>query len=322
MIILGAGLAGCIAAHLFPGSRILEAGPASAVGGHKALLRFRSDALSKITGIPFRRVHVQKNVLTPTDEWSGGQTPPVGVLNCYSRKVSGGLSDRSIADTRTVERWIAPDDFHAQLVKRLPIEFGAPVSRISKLAIWAAGETSGIDRTEEPILSTIPLPSALGATGIMKEYLDRVSFVRASIVVTRVRVRNCDLFQTVYFPHPLLRVYRASITGNLLIVESVAALTPEDWGAVHTAFALTPNDYASDEPPEPFKQQYGKIVPLGDDVRRAILLRLTREFGVYSFGRFACWRNLLLDDLVTDAERISALIRMGDYERELTGVTT
>ncbi len=68
-------------------------------------------------------------------------------------------------------------------------------------------------------------------------------------------------------------------------------------------------------------QRYGKISPLPAQQRQALLLRLTREFGVYSLGRFATWRNLLLDDLPQDAERIRALLRMSAYERELRGAS-
>lgn len=317
MIILGAGLAGCIAAHLFPGSKILEAGSADKViGAHKALLRFRSDALSKITGVPFRRVKVHKAVVSE-GKYYLSEVPPY-LQNWYSRKVTGAIADRSISNLAPVDRWIAPDNFHEQLVDRIveSIQFSWPVETVSPILICQFGAGVGIDRTDEPVLSTIPLPAMLKAARMEQDHL---AFVRAPIHVQRKRVKRCDVHQTVYFPDPNLNVYRASITSNLLIMECVKGL-PEvtDIEAVLWAFGLSGSDL---EPvmSEISMQQYGKIVPLQDDARHAILLRLSREMNVYSFGRFGTWRNLLLDDLPADAEKIRMLMRMSDYEATLEG---
>jgi hypothetical protein len=50
-----------------------------------------------------------------------------------------------------------------------------------------------------------------------------LEFQRAPIHVARYRVPKCAVYQTVYFPRPETSVYRASITGDLLIVEHVAS---------------------------------------------------------------------------------------------------
>src|SRR5579859_642604 len=149
MIILGAGLAGCIAAHLFPGARILEAGGPETVGAHRAVLRFRSDAIARLTGIPFRKVRVYKSVVAEGTHYCGGSVP-VPILNAYSRKVSGRVSERSIFNLALSDRWIAPEDFHYQLVKRLPVEFYRRISRVSPTALWSEDMLEGIDRTDEP----------------------------------------------------------------------------------------------------------------------------------------------------------------------------
>lgn len=313
MIILGAGLAGCIAGHLFPGSQILEAGGRETVGAHKALLRFRSDAISRITGIPFRRVKVYKSVVMEGHHYLS--ETPIHLQNLYSMKVIGRLSDRSISDLTPVERWIAPEDFHAQLIGQSLVEFDWPVSSISNIAILRDGDGSGIDRTDEPILSTIPLPITLKLAELEIGAVPK--FERAPIFVTRYRVPNCDVHQTSYFPGPEMGgIYRASITGDLLIVESRDAFAGERLTTICDAFGIKAH-YVTEL--ESSSQSYGKILPLPIEQRQALLLRLTQERNLYSLGRFAVWRNLLLDDLPEDAEKIRALIRMTTYQRALEG---
>ena len=60
-MIVGAGLTGLIAAHAWPQALVVEAvsGP---TGSHHALLRFRSDAVARLTGVEFRRVTVRKKL--------------------------------------------------------------------------------------------------------------------------------------------------------------------------------------------------------------------------------------------------------------------
>ena len=64
-MIVGAGLAGLISAHIFPGERIIEASP-EPKQSHRALLRFRSPAVGELTGIEFKPVTVRKAI------WSNG----------------------------------------------------------------------------------------------------------------------------------------------------------------------------------------------------------------------------------------------------------
>ena len=59
-LIVGAGLAGCIAAHLFRDKQVFEISEREDMESHKAVLRFRSDELSNILGVPFKKVKVQK----------------------------------------------------------------------------------------------------------------------------------------------------------------------------------------------------------------------------------------------------------------------
>jgi hypothetical protein len=54
----------------------------------------------------------------------------------------------------------------------------------------------------------------------------------------------------------------------------------------------------------------GKIVPLPADRRKALLMALTVEHGVFSLGRYACWRNLLLDDVFEDYFKLRSIMAL------------
>lgn len=297
--IVGAGLSGLLAAYAWPGIPILESSPTSGAE-HQALLRFRSDAVSRLTGIPFRRVTVRKGV------WSRGwfQSPSIALANMYSMKVLGRIvSDRSIWNLEPVERFIAPDDFYGQLVDNAGdrIQWGKPDD-------FEHGQLS-------PIISTAPLPIVMAAVD-----LPPVETVRAAITVLRFRVPKADVFQTVYFPDRFLPIYRASMTGDTLIIERTGeksfAITEQEADAIRDAFDIFMGECV---PVGIANQKYGKIVPLPDDVRKAILFRLTHEYGIYSLGRFAQWRNILLDDVINDIDVVKRLLQTGDkYDIALT----
>lgn len=284
-IIVGAGLAGLIAAHAWPAAKLLEASPQPRAA-HRALLRFRSEAVSRLTGIEFRRVRVHKGI------WADDkfQSPGIRWANLYARKVLGRLAgERSIWNLDTVERFIAPDNLHEQLLDAV----GARVE-------WGCAADF---RAKDLLISTAPMPVTLKALGIPAA----PEFVRSSIHVTRFRVPNADVFQTVYFPEPWLAVYRASITGDMLIVESVDSnLGEDDWTTVERAFGL---GWDACERLEAVEQKYGKIAPIDDSVRKQLLFELTHHHNIYSLGRFATWRNILLDDVVDDIVAIKKLLK-------------
>ena len=299
-IIVGAGLAGLIAGHAWPQALILEQSPAP-TQTHKALLRFRSEAVSQLTGIEFRRVLVRKGI------WSGGRfvDPSIRLANQYAQKCIGVLAaDRSIWNVAPVERFIAPEDFHEQLLvgTRERIEFGVDA--------FAPGQRAD----SGPLISTAPLPLTAAALKVLPAGHE---FLRAPISVRRFDLgAKCDLYQTVYFPDPDVSVYRASITGRTLIVELAGRETapldrPEGYADVLSAFGLTNISWESSGA---VKQQYGKIAHVNDDMRRRLLFTLTHDFDIYSLGRFATWRNILLDDVVQDIAVVKRLMKGGSYE--------
>lgn len=291
--IIGAGLAGLIAGYAFPGVPILEAAPRGAAP-HRALLRFRSDAVSRLTGIPFRKVRVRKGI------WFDGayRAPDVRLANLYARKcLDRVVGDRSIWDIDTVDRWVAPESLIEQMVDSLS-------DRIS----FGVGYDFGRKDLSTPIISTAPLAVTLNSLRLAMNEIP--TLVRAPIWTRRWRVPLADAHQTVYFPSHAMATYRASITGDMLIMELRSPLADPDAAfeleAVCKAMGLDVEEVSAIDSGE---QRFGKIVPLPDDERRGWLARLTIEAGIYSLGRFATWRNILLDDVVADAEVIRRMLR-------------
>ena len=283
-IIVGAGLAGLIAAHAWPTATVLEAA-ARPRAGHRALLRFRSEAVGRLTGIEFRKVTVRKGI------WADYQfqQPAIRWANLYAQKVVGRLAgDRSIWNLDTVQRFIAPDNLYDQLL-----------DSVGDRIHWG---TNASFNARQLLVSTAPLPVVLRQLDIAAP----IEFPRAPIHVTRWHVPGADVFQTIYFPERGIGLYRASITGNVLIAESVSAIDEDDEKEIERAFGIA---LGNCERLESVEQKYGKIAPVDDAVRKQLLFRLTHEHNIYSLGRFATWRNILLDDVVDDITMIKKLLK-------------
>lgn len=306
-IILGGGLAGLIAACHFTNSPVYEAAPRAPQ--HRALLRFRGDSVSRLTGIPFRPVTVCKAVVYGNQQYHG--TCPIGLSNEYSFKVTGQISGRSIMNLEKSQRFIAPDDFYDQLTDRIwnRIHFNSPISGLEE---------------DEKYISTIPLNVMLDICGLDKSQLN-FGFDRQQITVHRLKVAaKCDVFQTIYFPEPDLRTYRASLTGDTLIVEMIQRhphgrkfdYRDEIDEVMDIARHFGLRHYMLDmDSHEVVDQKYGKIVDIPSETRHAILYQLTTDHNVYSLGRFATWRNILLDDVAEDILEVDTLLKASSYRQ-------
>jgi len=122
--IIGAGLAGLLAARHFKNIPIFEAGPLKE--NHQALLRFRTTKVAELTGIKFKEVQVRKSI------WTGDRhidKCDIQAANAYSIKTLGKIIDgRSIWKLDPVTRYVAPKDFFWMLASECEnrIEYESP----------------------------------------------------------------------------------------------------------------------------------------------------------------------------------------------------
>lgn len=300
MIILGAGLAGCIAGIMNPDAVVYEAEPSPP--GHRAVLRFRSPVVSDVTGIPFQQVHVTKEVYTTEPNKS-----ETALANQYALKVTGQLSRRSIWHLEPVTRWVAPENLHEQLILRLGDRafFGGRVGSISEDKLAFDDGTIRLRSKVEPIISTLPMPVMAQIVG--HETMQDITWPRQKIVTRSARVHSCNLHQTIYFPDPITPVYRATITGDRLIIEATSKPNRMDEEEVLKAFGLTEFHITwLDE--QDWSTRYGKIDTIDETQRKAFMLWLTLKHNVFCLGRFATWRNILLDDVVDDMLKITTMV--------------
>ena len=306
MYIIGAGYSGLIAAIHFPDAEVYEA-QESPHENHRALLRFRTPAIGDLLGIQFKPVTVTKSI------WFEGRevAPSPRFSNMYSRKVTGEYLDRSISDISTQTRWIAPPDLYDRLLAavRGRVSYGYRFSGVEGRVIRFNTVSGVTERCRAPIISTIPLYLAAEAAA------EPVSaeFSRKAIRVYRYRIYPpCKTSATVYFPDPTIPIYRASITNQDLIVEATVDGSGDYSHMACDALGLLDNDV--DLKSEVNVQKFGKIAPINESERRALIYRLSRDHQIYSLGRFGTWRNILLDDLPKDLKRIRSMLSMDKYE--------
>jgi len=257
IVIVGAGIAGLLAANLLRSRRsviVVERAPALP-NNHSAVLRFRSPTVGDALGIPFRKVRVVK----ATALWRN----PAADAIAYAHKVSGTYrTDRSIPiQPEQVDRWIAPPDLIERMAAMIQIEYGLP---------W-----NFADRANGKVISTIPMPDLWDAIGAAAPPTARPDFPVRSGTNIRFCVRNADAFATVYVPDPEIPFYRVSITGDEVIAEC-----GEDVGAVdgicEDALNLLGMPFADTVgSPTITEQAYQKILPIDEGVRRQFIYRVS-----------------------------------------------
>ncbi len=292
MIILGAGMAGCLAGIINPNAQIYE--PSNGDKRHKALLRFRTPEISKVTGIPFKQVKVIKAIWDAVDGKEVAPSPR-HLIN-YSQKVSNQINIRSIQNIDPCNRWIAPHDFHDRLIElcKNRIEYNVDL----EIKIRANTNT---------IISTLPIFAIAPLLG----WDIKANIQHNSIYTSTFPIDHCDVYMTIYYPSMCTPVYRASITGNKLIIESISPITKNELHEVDYSFGLP---YQSEENGEwNQEQKNGKMVPMDNKERKQFITELTRRLNIYSLGRFATWRNILLDDVINDIYVIRQLINAGHH---------
>ena len=294
MIIYGAGLAGLLAGNMLRGFDVeVHEAQKDLPNNHGALLRFRTDKVGTACAIPFKKVRVHKAIKYDDKIHT---TPNLQLSNLYSQKVTGAILSRSINNLDPSDRFIAPWELIKMMASNCKMRYGMSLSK------------SVIERTEQPIISTIPMPTLMKIIG----WEDIPEFPHQQIWTQKGTILDpeCNVYQTIYYPDPKLPFYRVSIKGNIIISEFVRK--PESIPGPHLMEVLK-EDFGirayKIHHMEQSNQLYGKIRPIDEDLRKQFIFEMTTKYGIYALGRFATWRQLLLDDVVEDCQHIERFIR-------------
>jgi len=308
MIIIGAGMSGLLAGQYFRSSdnvTIWEAQP-SLPNNHKALLRFRSNAVSILTGIEFKKVNVSNSIYYEGEHFDKSS---LFLNNKYSQKTTGTLRGRSISKLEDCERYIAPDNFISKVSRNLSINYSFDAKHIIH---------KNMKFSKEPIISTMPVK-------VLSDYLDYPHKLNLNsrpiwTIVCEFPNMDLDIYQTVYaidLKGFLIDLYRASITGNKLILEfteepifdssfDVARSIMRDLFGIVCKGEIDGKIHF---------QKHGKLVECGDNSVKKFLGWASSEFGIYSLGRWGTHRQILMDDVVKDIEAIDKFIKSDGYIR-------
>ena len=310
IVILGAGISGLIAAGAFAEYNpiILERGEGGhTFSKHRAVMRLRDDKIRSYVPVKLEEVGVHKAI------YSNGKMynePSILLNNMYSLKVYGALGDRSLGALGKVRRYLLKDI----QVAPLRVLHNAEVFRIGD------GKICVHDSSSDPCdnfydydacISTIPLPALLKIVGWGGSQWQGMFRAEPINIVNGLLNLSSDVNQTVYFPDRNGTPYRATIQRQEFIAESMGEITGYDLDTVMGAFGLSIDDFGSNKITD-HKQKLGKILPCNNYDRQRLIVKLTEELGIYSFGRFATWRSLRVDQTFRDIERIKLQIRVGD----------
>lgn len=310
VVIIGAGLAGSVASGAFAGEHPVnyDASDIRPMPKHKAVMRLRDPTVARYLGVHVEPVTVWKAV---SIEGFLYEMADIRTNNMYSLKLYGELGERSLKTLGRVDRWLLE---------------GVPLPRETYWLheLTKVGDSDGKlyfnHGAQETVveydvcISTIPMEIMLRACGM--DYLETFRAEPISVWTGTLKLES-TLHQTIYFPGPDTPVYRATIQGKQVIIECINSQTPM-LGDIMDSFGVKVDDFA--KLPEESQQPMGKMQTINDDSRRQYIYELTERFNIYSFGRYAIWKPIRADHLVTDIEQIKALVKVvnrasGSYER-------
>jgi len=308
IVVLGAGIAGLVAASAFSdGNNVviidknLRDDPFS---NHSAVLRLRNDKIKDYLKCKLEPVKVFKQAY-----YNGSlhSAPNIAMNNIYSRKTRDALGWRSINDLGVYERYLISGiehDFYTLQGEFVGVEktdqaFEIIIDRVNPVV------PDRIAKEFVPAdicISTIPMPTMLNCLG---------NYAKA-FLANPIHTATCEIFikstvhQTIYFAN-LSPVYRATVENNKFTVESMDEICEDDVYECIEIFGLSKDNLSKPE----FRTQWlGKIVPIDDIQRRKIMMDLTNKFNIYSFGRYAVWKDLRIDQILEDIEKIKLMVKI------------
>jgi hypothetical protein len=293
--IVGAGMAGLLAANMLKRHNpVVFESQASLPNNHSAVLRFGSNLVGDVIGVPFKKVSMIKTYLP----WRNK------VADClqYSYKCAGvHRSDRSITrEAFSEERWISPPTLISTMAEGIDINYEYK---------WS--------KPKGPTISTLPMPILAKLLGY--EFPEE-TFKYVHGANLKAQVKNCDAYMSLYVPDPKYSFNRVSITGDELIAEYAFKSFPKlelkeiDRFSEMSTIRILLGVYFREDSCIIKEQKYAKIQPIDERLRRDFLVWATDKHNIFSLGRFATWRpGLLLDSLVQDIRLIEKWISTDRY---------
>ena len=329
IIILGAGLAGSVAYGALSDYDpvIYEAKPKadSGLNNHHAVMRIRDLDVAKYLGCDAKPIRIRKQVYEGANNIY--DVCSIRSNNHYSQKLYGELGVRSIMSLGWDDRYLinfSPSNnaVYGQKVNRVRVDNSERMPR----SIGFDGSKKG--KRYEWCISTLPMPVMLRLCGIPIPAGIEFKTEPIAVSLTRLSIES-DIHQTIYFPDPDNDVYRITIEGKRVIVESIG-LSEEDLCTdrhldlienikmlLDMAFGLTPKHYGKWSAKI---MPNGKMLSIDEDFRKYAITKLTEDYNILSFGRHAIWKPIRADHLVQDVERIKKIIHSSESARKYDSI--
>lgn len=318
--VYGTGVAAVLAAKYFNCEIFAMTGAPLQDIKHDAIMRFKTPDVLNILGIPQKKITVKKAVLA---DYGIEDRADFGLQNQYSLKVTGTLTSRSIDFNNPVEtRYAADCDLNTELNKILKSHLNGPTIAPENFLYMAK-------RSASKFINTTPL--SIYDKNICKGD-DPLGMIKKIFVAKFLIPVKSDVYQTIYCPDMKMKTYRASIEPykgeTLLRMEMVNV--DNDWPLISLAkerdllleaFGLDSISKNKIKSISAHTQSFGKLNTsmIDESVRKLAIVRLTRYFGVYSFGRYGTMRSIGLDSMVNDLKVIDKLLKMDEYSEKLYG---
>jgi len=315
LVILGAGLSGHMAYGFFRGlSPVVfdrKEESRSFLSEHKAVMRFKEPYAGMLLGVQIEQVTVHKQVMMDgnlTDECS------IRANNLYSRKVSDGLSARSLGELGRVKRYV----ICSEEMPNNRFNYGFSLIAVTKGKLYfstANSENPDCVVEYDMCISTIPIIylAKLVKPMVFKDNSESEFGYVPIYTVSGELGFSSSLHQTIYYPDRDHSAYRATLEGKHIIIESLSELGSDELESILGNFGLFLPDV---ENLKRHRQELGKLYSTRDDDRKNMIMCLTREFDIYSIGRYAIWKQVRSDDLVLDLRHVSKLMRLTAIGRE------
>ncbi len=187
IVIIGAGLAGSMAAGAFSSYNPIVIDAASGPRKHTAVMRLRDPNIGKLLGVPLEEVIVQKGIYDEDNILKAN--------NQYSLKLYGELGRRSLLELGEVKRYIMRNKFIPKWRY-----WDREVIKIKPGHIVAQDkEGNEFDLACDVCISTIPMPTILDACMLPREE----KFFRYEPIYTyrsKLKIKS-SIHQTLYIPN-------------------------------------------------------------------------------------------------------------------------